>query len=134
MSLRISEEEYAKLLHRQTLQSYQAPSKKSKYRNEKVCIEGIVFDSKKEGARYRQLKMLEDAGKISALILQPVFYLAPSVVIAGKKKPALRYVADFQYREGDKIITEDVKGVLTDVYVIKKHLMKHIFDIDILET
>ncbi len=134
--MRMTEEEYAALMHRKTIESYSASpeAKQSKYRNQRVTIDGISFDSKKEGERYRQLKMLERAGKVSNLALQPAFELAPAVSIAGKLKKPLRYVADFSYIKNGKIITEDVKGMKTDVYLIKKHLLKHIYGIDILET
>lgn len=134
--MRMSEEEYSALIHRKAIASYAAPEgvKPSKYGNKKVVIDGITFDSKKEGERYRQLKMLERAGKVSNLALQPSFELAPAVSMDGKLKKPLRYIADFSYIENGKIVTEDVKGMKTDVYIIKKHLMKHLYGIDILET
>lgn len=131
MSLRFTEEEYAKLLDRNKVL---AVSKSSKYRNQKVVIDGITFDSKKEGEKYRQLKQLEQANEITELTLQPVFVLAPAVVLNGRKKQALKYIADFQYKENGKTIIMDVKGMLTDVYKIKRHLMKSLHDIDILEA
>lgn len=42
----------------------------SKYKAKKTKVDGITFDSKKEAERYRQLKMLENAGHISDLELQ----------------------------------------------------------------
>ena len=48
-----------------------------KYRNEKVIVDGISFDSKKEAARYRELKMLERSGAISGLKMQVPFELIP---------------------------------------------------------
>ena len=73
-------------------------------------------------------------GLISELELQPVFVLAPSVKYddSSKKKPALRYVADFMYKNAEgKIVVEDVKGFQTDVFKIKRHLLKHVHGIDI---
>ena len=111
-----------------------------KYRNQKVEIDGIKFDSKKEGERYRQLKMMEAAGKITDLELQPVFVLAPAITIKGRGKPALRYVADFSYldwsggQQAPEFVVEDVKGMLTDVYKIKRHLMKSVCEIEIQEV
>ena len=78
--------------------------------------------------------MEERAGSIERLEREVVFVLAPAVVINGRKKPALRYVADFTYvRDGMKIV-EDSKGVRTAVFRIKAHLMKSVHGIDILET
>lgn len=106
-----------------------------KYKNTKVtAFDGMVFDSKREYLRYCDLRMLERAGVISELSRQVYFVLAPSVVIAGRKKPELRYIADFTYLEDGRRVVEDAKGALTDVYKIKRHLMKSIHGIDILET
>lgn len=135
--MRLTEEEYAAFLHKQAIGSYSAlepPAKRSKYGNKKVVIDNITFDSKKEGERYRQLKMLERAGKVSNLVLQPSFELVPAVTLDGKVKRALVYVADFAYMEADDHIVEDVKGMKTDVYIIKKHLMKAVHNISIRET
>lgn len=106
----------------------------NKYHNKKVIVDGLKFDSKSEACRYQVLKKLENNNVISDLRLQVVFDLAPSVVINGRKKPALKYKADFVYNHNGKKIVEDVKGVLTAVYKIKRHLMKSVHGIDILET
>ena len=63
---------------------------------------------------------------------------------SGRKRPELRYVADFVYWEIDqarkndfqngKWIVEDVKGILTPVYRIKRHLMMSVHGIEIRET
>jgi len=131
MSLRFSEEEYNALISRREAITIPKPSK---YRAQKVTIDGITFDSKKEGARYQQLLMMQRAGKIHNLELQPSFELAPAVTIAGKTKRALIYRADFAYTENGVEIVEDCKGMLTDVYKIKRHILKHVHNIDIRET
>lgn len=111
---------------------------KRKYNNVKCEIDGIKFDSKKEGARYRDLVLLQKAGVISNLLLQQVFVLAPAVVLKERKKTALRYIADFTYfdnRKADnRFVVEDCKGVKTEAYHIKKHLMMHVHKIEVLET
>jgi hypothetical protein len=104
-----------------------------KYNNTKTVVDGITFDSKKEAKRYGELKLLESAGKISALKLQVVFVLSPSVVIAKRKRPALKYVADFTYIENGSHVIEDCKGMLTPVYRLKRHLM-YAAGFSILET
>lgn len=114
-----------------------AKAKKGKYRNEPVQVDGILFDSKKEGARYQQLKAMERAGKISNLERQRSFVLAPAVNLHGRKKPALRYVADFCYQENGNTVVEDVKSKITRInraYRIKLHLMKHVHDIEVRES
>lgn len=102
-----------------------APARKpSKYGNRKHEYQGMKFDSRRELDRWIQLVALQRAGQISELERQVVFLLAPPVVIQGRKRPALKYIADFVYTDSDGLtITEDVKGVVTEGYRIKRHLM-----------
>lgn len=96
---------------------------------ENRTIDGIVFDSAAEANRYWELKQLEKAGKIDFLQCQPVFCLEVNGI------SICMYIADFQYLDKDKlkVITEDVKGVRTREYRIKKRLMKALHGIDIVE-
>lgn len=98
--------------------------KRSKYRNKKVEIDGHKFDSKKEASRYVNLKLLERAGNISKLELQPRFTLQDSFVdSSGATHKRITYVADFSYLNKDgKMVIEDTKGFSTDVYRIKKKM------------
>lgn len=100
----------------------------SKYHAIKTTIDGITFASRAEAERYQVLKIIERAGHITDLTLQPKF----PVVINGKK--VCIYVADFQYVENGKTVVEDVKGVKTPVYQLKKKLIKAVYGFDILET
>jgi hypothetical protein len=102
----------------------------SKYKNVKTIVDGIAFDSKKEGARHGELQLLAKAGAIQDLRLQMPFELIPKQ--AGER--AVRYIADFVYMENGKMIVEDVKGVKTDVYKIKKKLMLAVHGIRIREV
>ncbi len=109
---------------------------RAKYNNRKTTVDGIVFDSAKEGRRYTELLIMQRAKQISNLELQAPFILAPSVVLNGRKKPALRYIADFVYDTSDGQVVEDVKSAATrklPVYRLKSHMMKHLFNIDIVE-
>lgn len=101
----------------------------SKYRSKKIVIDGISFDSKREGNRYCELKLLEKAGKIKDLELQHQFELQPSFKKNGKTIRAITYVADFTYfdLEKNKNIVEDVKGFKTDVYMLKRKLFEFKF-------
>jgi hypothetical protein len=99
-----------------------------KYRAKPVTIDGLRFPSKKEGARYLVLRAMEKAGEIHCLELQPRYPL----IVNGEKVGT--YVADFRYFEGDTLRVEDVKGILTPVYRLKKKLVKALYQIDILET
>lgn len=110
--------------------------KQPKYRNTKVEWNGEKFDSKAECSRYASLLAMQRAGQIAGLTRQVSFVLAPKVVIGGKPKRSLIYRADFGYTDAKtgKAIVEDVKGALTAVYKIKRHLMKSVHNVDILET
>jgi hypothetical protein len=112
-----------------------APHDMSKYHNVKTIVDGNTFDSKAEAQRYQELKLLEKAKLIWALKLQPRYVLAPPCILDGRKKPGLTYVADFEYiADGSYMHTvEDVKGAVTAVYRIKRHLMKTVLGLDIVE-
>lgn len=105
-----------------------------KYRNRRVEANGEKFDSQAEALRWNELVCQQIAGRITGLTRQVSFVLAPGAVVAGKKKRALMYRADFQYVIDGKTIIEDKKGALTAVYKVKRHLMKTVHNIDILET
>ena len=114
----------------------------NKYKAVKTTIDGITFDSKKEAKRYTELRLLEKAGHITHLELQPEY----QITINGAK--ICKYKADFRYftvrqenREqytnskgewqtptitGDKEgqIVEDVKGYKTPIYRLKKRLVE----------
>ena len=99
-----------------------------KYHARKTAVDGITFDSKKEATRYRELKALEHVGKIDRLELQPRFILMDGFRYEGKAVRKIEYVADFLYRDLStyELVVEDVKGVKTDVYKLKKKLfLKH---------
>ena len=93
--------------------------KPSKYRNVKTEIDGHTFDSRAEARRWRDLCLLERAGAISNIRRQVRF----PIVWNGTK--ICDYVADFVYRETDKVgdTIEDVKGAKTPAYRIKRKLM-----------
>lgn len=93
-----------------------------KYRNTPTVVDNIRFQSKRESVRYSELKILERAGVISDLTLQPSFDICPSVKWNGKTLRKLRYIADFQYTENNKIVVEDSKGYRTKSYIIKRSL------------
>lgn len=99
--------------------------KPSKYNNKRVTVGEETFDSQREMERYHHLLIMQRAGLIQQLERQVVFILSPSVVINGRKSPPLKYVADFTYVEKGATVktVEDVKGVITKEYRIKRHLM-----------
>jgi hypothetical protein len=86
-------------------------------------LDGILFDSRAEATRYAELKMLLKAGHIQKLELQPRFPLVP----AQEGERGLSYVADFAYEEAGHRIVEDVKGMRTDVYKLKRKLFRAMY-------
>lgn len=97
----------------------------NKYRNQKTQIDRYVFDSVSEGRRYRELKLLERAGEITDLQLQPKFLLQEAFKKNGKNYRKIEYIADFMYEEKGKVIVEDVKGMETKEFKIKRKLFEY---------
>lgn len=98
-------------------------AQKSKYRNVKVEVDGYVFDSKREAARWGELKILAMAGEIMGLVNQHQNKDQCTFPLHGKDGSVVcKYVVDFVYMEGGRKVAEDVKGMATAVYAIKKKL------------
>lgn len=96
----------------------------SKYRNKKTELDGITFDSKREAERYAELKLLEKVGEIAHLKLQPEVILQDKFIHKGKTIRAIKYKADFAYfdKATGKSVIEDVKGMETETFKLKKKL------------
>lgn len=109
-------------------------TKTSKYGNRKVEVDGLKFDSNAEYLRWRNLKLMEKAGAISKLERQVRFILAPAVLLYGRRRPAMIYVADFVYLENGERVVEDVKGHRTPLYLAKRHLMRAVHNVEIREV
>lgn len=106
----------------------------SKYGNKKVtAADGTKFDSLAELHRWAHLNMLQRGGHISELRRQVVFEMVPSVKFAGaaRARPAIRYIADFVYVEQGVEVIEDVKGVETTEFKLKRHLMKALLGLEV---
>ena len=114
----------------------------SKYHNKRVQIDGIWFDSTKEGYYYLHFRDMERRGEIRNLRLQVPYEIIPAVYetrirhLKTKDKEvqvcvqqATRYVADFVYvdtRTGKEEVV-DIKSEATvkkDSYILKKKLMR----------
>jgi hypothetical protein len=107
-----------------------------KYKNKRTKIGDITFDSKRESERWSHLRLLERAGHISELRRQVSYELVPSVKFAGARaaKPAIRFIADFEYVEAGARVVEDVKSEVTaklPAFQMKRHLMKYLHGIDV---
>jgi len=109
MTQRISVEEY-----RTRLAAGSKRTRKSKHNNTKVECDGHTFDSKAEMRRYLDLRILQRAGKIRDLVLQPSYSIDTGI-----------YTADFRYVDAERrrIVVEDVKGHATDACKLRLKLM-----------
>jgi len=102
--------------------------KKSKYKAKKVVFDGIKFDSLKECARYKQLMILQKAGSVIKIELQPRYDIIINSKFCGF------YKADFKvYYSDGRIDLEDVKGIKTTVYNLKKKIVEAMYNIKIIE-
>jgi hypothetical protein len=94
-----------------------------KYHSKKTVVNGIMFDSKLEAERYKQLLLLEKAGAISDLKLQPEIQIAEGWTDpqTGEKHRSRFYVGDFKYLDCENHcwVIEDAKGIETDVFRLK---------------
>ena len=124
----------------------------SKYHSKKTTVDGIVFDSKREAQRYQQLKLMEKAGAICDLKRQVKYELIPAQYVDGKcVERAVTYTSDFEYyilkpypsrtvmvgpneKTIGKHVVEDVKGMRTPDYVIRRKLMLYKYGILITEV
>lgn len=105
-----------------------------KYSNQEMEYQGKKFQSRKEGLRYAALELMQRQGLISDLQTQVKLLVAEETVIAGKKVRAKYYLADFAYKTPDgRMVYEDTKGVRTDLYILKRQLVKLKHGIDIIE-
>src|SRR5689334_15113681 len=122
-----------KAFPKQPAKAAHAPQeRRSKYRAVKTSVNGWTFDSKAEAARYQHLLTLGAVGHVRNLELQPRF------PIALNGRVIANYVADFRYEELDAFgwreVVEDVKGMKTPVYRLKKKLVEAQYGIQIREV
>lgn len=121
----------------------------SKYKAQKCIVNGITFDSRKEARRWQELLLLSRAGVIQNLQRQVKYVLIPSQYETYERygnngnrlqdgrrliERETSYVADFVYTEDGKLVVEDVKGVRTKEYILKKKMMLYIHGIRIKEV
>ena len=98
---------------------------------------GMTFDSGRELSRWKELEILLAAGKIADLQRQVPFVLAGPVVLGGRKKPAIKYVADFAYWDlqgAPTLVIEDAKSPhlrTNPVFRLKMHLLKLVHGIEV---
>ena len=117
-------------------------------------LDGHLFDSLKECKRYAELKLLQKAGEIRSLTIQPTFALMVvplegagvleninAGIVGQRRIPIGEWRADFKYEErfhGSWFwVIEDVKvgnATRTAVYRLKKRFVEALYGITIRET
>lgn len=125
--------------------------KRPKYGNKKVVINGITFDSKKEGERWLFLKAAEERGDIQNLKRQVKYELLPAIKEEYDEQLktktvkryrttqlAVKYTADFTYNKGGELVVEDVKSspAMTKndkAFQLRKKLLYYFYHIKIRE-
>ena len=110
----------------------------NKFNAQKVIVDGMTFDSKKEALRYEELKLLQRAGAITDLQRQVKFEIIPKCKkLDGTMSRARNYIADFVYRDRGMMVVEDVKGykggATYELFKIKKDLMRWVHGIEVRE-
>src|SRR5512147_2151704 len=95
----------------------QQAAKPSKYRAQKITVDGYVFDSKKEAARYQELRLLEKAGKVELLAVHEVYPLRVNGTVVAEYELDFRWFDKATHGE----VHEDVKSpaTRTPVYRLK---------------
>jgi hypothetical protein len=107
-----------------------------------ISVDGVRFSSKREAARFLELRLMEKSGLIADLELQPTFPI--HVMRLAYSECPIRvitvgvYRADFQYvnLESGEIVVEDVKGAATaalEAYRLRKKLVEAIHGVVITE-
>lgn len=106
--------------------------RRRKFGNRPCIVDSHTFPSRAEARRYNELKLLQLAGNILDLELQPKFVFELNGVRIGS------YKADFRYRlpHSPVFVVEDVKSpaTKTQAYALRKRMMKAFHGIEIYEV
>lgn len=105
-------------------------AKRSKYGNVPTELDGHRFASKKEARDYGVLKLLQDAGQIVNLRLQPRFVLQEAYTDTdGTHHRMIEYVADFIWDDlhTGRTHVRDSKGARTPVFLLKAKLFRKLY-------
>ena len=96
-------------------------------------VDGKWFASTAEADRYEQLKIMQAAGQIEELECQVRYDVRISNVLI------CFYLADFRYKVVDdlgrcvSVVVEDVKGMITDIYKLKRKMVQAAYGFTIQE-
>jgi len=115
-----------------TAADYHRLTRRPKYGNRKVEVDGIGFDSQREANRYRELCLMQAAGEIADLAVQPKWPFVVNGVVIGS------YRADFAYlnRVTGQFVVEDVKSdaTKTTAYRLRKRLLLACHGLQVVEV
>lgn len=93
-----------------------------------ICQQGHKHPSKREAARCDELHLLQKAGAISDLEIEPTFHFVidgkPLLMKNGHKA---KYRPDFLYVENGQDIAEDVKGFTVRDFPLREALFRALF-------
>ena len=108
---------------------------RSKYGAKPTVVDGHRFPSMGQARRYSELRLLEQAGQISNLELEPVY----PIVINGepvmmRNGQVARYTGDFRYFENGVRVVEEFKGFVVRDYPLRRALVEHIYGVKIREV
>ena len=121
----ITAAEYQEFMQTGRMPARMMQPKESKYHNKRTMLDGKMRASIHETNRYAELRLMEKAKEVTRFFEQIAFQLPGNIAS----------IADFVILWPDgRYTVEDAKGVRTDVYKIKKKLMKATYGIDIVEV
>ena len=102
-----------------------AHKRRNKFGNVRTELDGHTFASKAEAKYYATLKLREKAGEVTDIELQPVYVL--------QVKPRITFRPDFRFtdRVAGRVRVVDVKGHETQVFRLKKRLLKAVHGIEV---
>lgn len=130
-----------RLLESMGIKTSPAVHKRGKYGNQKVVGFGtdgqvVKLDSKREARRWAVLQLKEKAGEIRQLERQIPYTFGEPPIRYSDSNRKLTYKLDFRYVQtaDDVWVHEDAKGHRDRVYLIKKALMLHFHNIEVLEV
>jgi len=97
---------------------------KHKFGAKPSILDDIKFASKKERKRYQELKVLQQHGELLFFLRQVPFHLPGGV----------KYLCDFMnFWQNGSVTIEDVKGMKTPMYILKKKQVEKLYPITITE-
>ena len=110
----------------------------NKYHARKCTVNGIRFDSMREAKRYQELLLLEQAGEIHSLTLQPEYKIWVTNRWTNEFVEIGRYRVDFWYIDcaTEATVIENAKSpaTRTTAYRLRKRLVEAIHGITITEV